>query len=68
MQIKEFQGIISQKYEKRNRERGIPATFLWFIEEVGELATTSLSLRAWPQGADSKDSASISGVTAGLVQ
>lgn len=39
MQIKEFQGIISEKYEKRDRERGVPATFLWFIEEVGELAT-----------------------------
>jgi len=39
MHIKEFQGIISRKYEKRDRERGIPATFLWFIEEVGELAT-----------------------------
>ncbi|MFC1794044.1 MazG nucleotide pyrophosphohydrolase domain-containing protein [Planctomycetota bacterium] len=31
--------MISEKYEKRDRERGIPATFLWFIEEVGELAT-----------------------------
>ena len=31
--------MISQKYEKRDRERGIPATFAWFIEEVGELAT-----------------------------
>jgi NTP pyrophosphatase (non-canonical NTP hydrolase) len=39
MQIKEFQDIISEKYEKRDRERGVPATFLWFIEEVGELAT-----------------------------
>ena len=39
MQIKEFQGIISEKYEKRDRERGVPATFMWFIEEVGELAT-----------------------------
>ena len=39
MQIKEFQGIISQKYEKRDRERGVPATFMWFVEEVGELAT-----------------------------
>ena len=39
MQIKEFQGIISEKYEKRDRERGIPATFMWFVEEVGELAT-----------------------------
>jgi len=39
MRIKEFQDIISRKYEKRDRQRGIPATFLWFIEEVGELAT-----------------------------
>ena len=39
MTIKEFQKIISEKYEWRDRERGTPATFLWFIEEVGELAT-----------------------------
>ncbi len=39
MHIKEFQHLISQRYEKRDRERGIPRTFLWFIEEVGELAT-----------------------------
>jgi NTP pyrophosphatase (non-canonical NTP hydrolase) len=39
MQIREFQKLISQKYEARDRQRGTPATFLWFIEEVGELAT-----------------------------
>ena len=39
MTIKEFQEIIRQKYEKRDLQRGTPATFLWFIEEVGELAT-----------------------------
>ena len=39
MTIKEFQKIISEKYEKRDRQRGTPATFLWFMEEVGELAT-----------------------------
>ena len=39
MQIKEFQKIISEKYEKRDRQRGVARTFLWFIEEVGELAT-----------------------------
>ena len=39
MHIKEFQHLISARYEKRDRERGIPGTFLWFIEEVGELAT-----------------------------
>ena len=39
MTIKEFQKLISKQYEQRDRERGTPATFLWFIEEVGELAT-----------------------------
>ena len=39
MHISEFQRFISQKYERRDRQRGVPATFMWFIEEVGELAT-----------------------------
>jgi NTP pyrophosphatase (non-canonical NTP hydrolase) len=43
MRISEFQSIISKKYEKRDRQRGIPATFMWFIEEVGELATALAS-------------------------
>ena len=43
MHISEFQQLISRKYEKRDRERGTPATFMWFIEEVGELATALAS-------------------------
>jgi NTP pyrophosphatase (non-canonical NTP hydrolase) len=43
MTINEFQRLISRKYEKRDRERGVPATFMWFIEEVGELATALAS-------------------------
>jgi len=43
MNISEFQRLISNKYEKRDRQRGIPATFMWFIEEVGELATALAS-------------------------
>ncbi len=39
MEIREFQQLIRDKYEKRDRQRGTPATFMWFIEEVGELAT-----------------------------
>ena len=39
MHIKEFQQLIRQKYYQRDRRRGTPATFMWFIEEVGELAT-----------------------------
>jgi len=40
MHISQFQQLIAKNYGKRDRERGIPATFMWFIEEVGELATT----------------------------
>lgn len=34
-----FQRHVSERYEKADRERGSAGTFLWFIEEVGELAT-----------------------------
>ena len=39
MELRAFQQFINEKYGKRDRERGTPATFMWFIEEVGELAT-----------------------------
>jgi NTP pyrophosphatase (non-canonical NTP hydrolase) len=43
MQISEFQRLIARKYKKRDKERGVPRTFLWFMEEVGELATALAS-------------------------
>ena len=43
MEIREFQEFIARKYKKRDKERGVPRTFLWFIEEVGELATALAS-------------------------
>ncbi|NLK41695.1 MAG: nucleotide pyrophosphohydrolase [Planctomycetes bacterium] len=39
MEIREFQQWINQRYGQRDRERGTAATFMWLIEEVGELAT-----------------------------
>lgn len=39
MHIGQFQRLISEKYGERDHRRGTPATFMWFIEEVGELAT-----------------------------
>jgi len=39
MTIQEFQRFIREKYHARDSERGTPATFLWFMEEVGELAS-----------------------------
>jgi NTP pyrophosphatase (non-canonical NTP hydrolase) len=43
MEIREFQSLIAKRYEQRDRERGVPRTFLWFMEEVGELATALAS-------------------------
>lgn len=43
MYISQFQQLIAKKYKKRDQQRGIPATFMWFIEEVGELATALVS-------------------------
>lgn len=39
MTIKDFQELIRVRYEARDCERGTPKTFMWFVEEVGELAT-----------------------------
>ena len=39
MEISEFQRLISDRYQKRDLQRGTPATFMWFVEEIGELAT-----------------------------
>ena len=48
MQLSEFQELIEQTYFERDAERGMDGTFMWFIEEVGELAT---ALRAKDTGA-----------------
>jgi NTP pyrophosphatase (non-canonical NTP hydrolase) len=38
MRIREFQQQIEMIYLERDAARGLPATFRWFVEEVGELA------------------------------
>jgi NTP pyrophosphatase (non-canonical NTP hydrolase) len=40
MQIRDFQKIIADTYLEKDRRRGLPATYMWFMEEVGELATS----------------------------
>jgi NTP pyrophosphatase (non-canonical NTP hydrolase) len=37
--IRAFQKFIHDKYYATDSVRGTPATFMWFIEEVGELST-----------------------------
>ncbi len=39
MTIDDLQALIEKMYSAKDRERGTAATFLWLIEEIGELAT-----------------------------
>ena len=45
MEIAEFQRRIERTYFERDARRGVAASFLWFLEEVGELATAIRSRR-----------------------
>lgn len=37
--LAEFQALIKKMYFEKDKARGIEGTFLWLMEEVGELAT-----------------------------
>jgi len=38
LEIRDFQEMMRRIYYERDSSRGIAETFMWFIEEVGELA------------------------------
>jgi len=38
--FREFQGLIRNMYHEKDVARGIEGTFMWLMEEVGELATS----------------------------
>jgi len=38
MDLREFQRMIERMYSSKDRKRGSAGTFLWLMEEVGELA------------------------------
>jgi NTP pyrophosphatase (non-canonical NTP hydrolase) len=39
MTLAEFQKIIHDIYDVKDRRRGVEGTFMWFMEEIGELAS-----------------------------
>ena len=39
MTLRAFQRLIHDRYFATDNARGVPGTFMWLIEEVGELAT-----------------------------
>ncbi len=60
MEIKAFQQAIAATYLSRDRQRGKDKTFLWFIEEVGELT------RAYRRGENEKLGSEMADVLAWL--
>jgi NTP pyrophosphatase (non-canonical NTP hydrolase) len=55
MTLTQLQKIIRDTYGDKDRQRGIPATFMWFLEEVGELATALRSGTPEEQAAEFAD-------------
>ncbi len=39
MNISDFQDLIKKLYYQKDSDRGFKSTFIWLIEEIGELAT-----------------------------
>lgn len=39
LSLAQFQDTIRRVYDAKDRHRGMEGTFMWFMEEVGELAT-----------------------------
>jgi NTP pyrophosphatase (non-canonical NTP hydrolase) len=39
MELRDFQSLIDRMYSDKDRQRGSAATFLWLMEEIGELAS-----------------------------
>jgi len=39
MEIRAFQKLIDEMYSDKDRRRGTAGTFLWLVEEIGELAS-----------------------------
>ncbi|NOT02534.1 MAG: nucleotide pyrophosphohydrolase [Phycisphaerales bacterium] len=61
MTVAELQALIERMYSAKDRARGSPATFLWLMEEVGELAT------AIAEGTQEEKAAEFADVLAWLV-
>jgi NTP pyrophosphatase (non-canonical NTP hydrolase) len=36
--LEQLQRVIRETYDQKDRRRGVEGTFMWFMEEVGELA------------------------------
>ncbi len=53
--ISAFQSLIRDMYFEKDVARGIPATFMWLMEEVGELATALRDFEDQPTPANKSE-------------
>jgi len=53
--LSDLQKIIRDTYDAKDRRRGVDGTFMWFMEEIGELATALRSGSAEEQAAEFAD-------------
>ncbi len=65
MKISEFQRLIRDRYFESDSARGVPGTFLWLTEEIGELAS-ALADRERGKGDDAELALEFADVTAWL--
>src|SRR5436305_782112 len=54
--LSQLQQVIRDTYGVKDRRRGVEGTFMWFMEEVGELAAALRSGTPEEQAAESADS------------
>ncbi len=53
--LNQLQQIIRDTYDAKDRRRGVEGTFMWFMEEIGELATALRSGSPQEQAAEFAD-------------
>lgn len=53
--LRDFQGLIKQMYYEKDVARGAEGTFMWLMEEIGELATALRSQSDEELGAEFAD-------------
>jgi NTP pyrophosphatase (non-canonical NTP hydrolase) len=50
MTLREFQALIRRMYHDKDAARGVEGTFMWLVEEIGELSTALREHAAGEQG------------------
>ena len=53
--LAQLQQVIRETYDSKDRRRGVEGTFMWFMEEVGELASALRSGSVKEQGEEFAD-------------